>query len=141
MTVVDSWPGRRLQWVAAGVVLATTLVALALSPRLPVRVAIHLSATGTPGNEVPRALAVALVPASLLGTWALLSAAAQLDPPDDPRTIDAITCSTLVLLSVVHLLLLARALDHRAPMAVLFLAVAVWSSFVVGYTLSREGLD
>lgn len=141
MTVVDSWPGRPLQWVAAGVVLAATLTAVALTPRLPATVAIHRSAAGAPGNEVPRALAVALVPASLLGTWALVWVAARLDPPEDSRTIDAITCSTLVLLSVVHLLVLARSLDYRASMPVLFLAVAVWSIFVVGYTLHREAHD
>jgi uncharacterized membrane protein len=141
VTALAEWPGRRLQWVAAGVVLATTALAVATYPRLPATVAVHFSATGTPGNEVPRWAAVALVPGSLLATWAVLLIAARIDPPDDSRTMDAITCSTLGLVGVVQLVVLARALDYRIPMGVVLVAVVVWSTFVVAYTIHREGLD
>ncbi len=133
--------GNRFTLVAALAVCCTTISAVLLTPTLPNQVAIHLSADGTPGNTVPRSVAVALIPVTMLGTWGVLRGVERLDPPDNPRTMDVIICSTMLLFSGIHIVILAVNLGYAVPMALVFLGIGFWASFVVGYTIIHEEGD
>jgi uncharacterized membrane protein len=129
----------RLEVVSVGLVVLTALLGVALWPSLPPRVAIHFSASGDPGNYVPRLVAIVAMPVIMVLTIAVLNGAARIDPPTSDYSIDVIICSTMCLLAIVHAFTLGRAVGYRIPIAVVLGTVAVWSLFVVGYSLVAEG--
>ncbi|WP_267643927.1 hypothetical protein [Haloarchaeobius amylolyticus] len=77
----------------------------------------------------------------MLGTWGVLRGVERLDPPDNPRTMDVIICSTMLLFSGIHIVILAVNLGYAVPMALVFLGIGFWASFVVGYTIIHEEGD
>jgi len=101
-------------------------------------VAIHFSATGTPGNYVSRTLAVFGMSVVMLVTMVVMKSAARIDPPNDPRAFDVVVCSTMVLFAGVRSFALGWNLGYRVPFGIVLAGVAVWTVFVVGYTLVHE---
>lgn len=130
----------RLDLASLGVVLLALVVGVVIWPRLPEQVAIHFSASGTPGNYVPRTVAVGAMPAVMVATGGFLKAVARIDAPASERAYDAIVCSTLLLFLIVHLFILGWALGYRLPFVVIPAVVVVWTVFVVGSALASEGL-
>lgn len=131
----------RLDAASVLVIGLTVAVGVSLWPRLPQRVPIHVSATGTPGTFVSRNVAVLAMPIVMAATGALLKAVAEIDPPKSPRAYDAVVCSTMLLFLVVHLYTLGSSLSYRIPFVVLPVATGVWTVFVVGSTLKHEGVS
>lgn len=117
----------------------TTAIGLLLWPRLPAQVAIHFSADGTPGNFVSRTAAVVGMPVVMVATGAVLKAAARFDPPENPPAFDGIVCSTMALLLFVQLYTLGTGLGYQIPIAVVIFTTALWTVFVVGYSIKTEG--
>lgn len=120
------------------VVVLTAVIGAVLWPRLPSQVPIHFSATGSPGNYVSRTIAVLTMPIVMAVTGLVLKVAARIDPPMSARAYDVVICSTLLLLLAVHLFTLGSSLGYPIPFAVLPVTTAVWTVFVVGYTLRHE---
>lgn len=81
------------------------------------------------------------MPTVMVATGAVLKGAARIDPPKNVHAHDAVVCSTMLLFLVVHLFTLGSSLGYRIPFAVLPVATAVWTLFVVGYTLKHEGVS
>jgi uncharacterized membrane protein len=131
----------RLDAASLLVIVLTGAVGAVLWPRLPPEVPIHFSATGTPGNYVSRTVAVLAMPIVMTVTGVVLKVVVRIDPPRSTRAHDAVVCSTMLLLLVVHLFTLGSGLGYHVPFAVLPVATAVWTVFVVGYTLKHEGLS
>lgn len=123
------------------VIVLTVAVGVVLWPRLPSQVPIHFSATGTPGNDVSRTVAVLVMPIVMVVFGAVLKGVAQIDPPKNARAHDAVICSTMMLFLVVHVFTLGSSLGYRIPFAALPVATAIWIVFVVGYTLKHEGVS
>jgi uncharacterized membrane protein len=121
------------------IVVLTASIGSVLRSRLPPTVAIHFSAAGTPGNYVPRAVAVFGMPLVMVLTLAVLRGAARIDPPEDPRAFDVVVRSTMLLLAVVQGFTLGWSLRYRIPFAVVPAVVVLWSVLVVGYSLRAEG--
>ena len=134
------WQLSRVDTGSLVLIALTTAVGVLLWPQLPPEVAIHVSADGTPGNFVSRTTAVVGMPVVMVVTGAVLKAAGQVDPPEHPETLDAIICSMMALFVVVQLFTLGTGLGYPIPMTVVLLATALWTVFVVGYSLRNEGL-
>ncbi|MBV0924332.1 DUF1648 domain-containing protein [Halomicroarcula limicola] len=132
---------RRTVSVSALLIALTALAGVVLYPRLPAKVAIHFSASGTPDNYVSKAVAVTLLPALMLATLCLIEVAMRADPPDDPRTGAVVTVATMALMAAVHGLVLAWNLSYPVPFDLVLLGVAVWTVAVCGYAVRREGLN
>jgi uncharacterized membrane protein len=131
----------RLDAASLLVIALTVVIGAALWPRLPPQIPIHFSATGTPGNYVSRLVAVLAMPIVMTGTVFVLKAVAWIDPPKSERAYGVIICSTLLLFLVVHLFTLGSSLGYPIPFAVLPVATAVWTVFVVGYTMRHEDVS
>lgn len=130
----------RFDIASIGIIALALVAGVVLWPRLPGQVAIHFSASGTPGNYVSRTVAVVAMPAVMVVTGGFLKVVMRIDPPTNKRAYDAIVCSTLLLLLVIHLFTLGWALGYRIPFVVVPAVVAVWTVFVVGSALASEGL-
>ena len=130
---------RRADRAALALVAVTAALGLALAPRLPAEVAVHFTAAGEPDNYVPRLVALALAPAVAVATLAVVRGAARLDPPNDPRSIDAVVLGTTGLLAAVHLLVLAWNLGYRVPMSLVAAGAVLWTLALAGYVVLREG--
>jgi uncharacterized membrane protein len=128
-------PADRL---AAVLVLATTLAGVAVLPSLPSRVAVHFSAGGTPDGFVAPLVAVFLLPAVMLGTVVVVRVAAAVDPPADPRSIDAVVVGTAALLGTVHLFVLAWNLGYAVPMSGVVVLAVCGALALGGYVVVRE---
>lgn len=129
---------RPADWLAAALALATVLVGVAVLPSLPERVAIHFSAGGTPNNYVSPVVAVLVLPLLMLGTVAVVRVAEAADPPNDPRSIDAVVVGVSALLGVVQVLVLAWNLGYAVPMSAV-VVLAVCAAFALaGFVGVRE---
>jgi uncharacterized membrane protein len=129
---------RRADVLSLLIVVGTALVGLAFLPRLPPEFAIHFSAGGTPDNYVPRLVGALSLPAIMLGVFGVLRLAERLDPPTDPRTMPVVTVSTMILMSLVHLLVLGWNLGYAVPMPVVAGGAVLWSLALAGYVVLRE---
>ena len=132
-------PRSRADGAALALVAAMAAIGLALVPRLPAEVAVHFTAGGTPDSYLPRLVAVALGPVAALATLAVVRGAARVDPPNDPRSIDAVVVGTTLLLAAVHLLVLGWNLGYRVPIPLVAAGAVLWTLALVGYVVVREG--
>ena len=137
--MLPSWSRRN--GLAAGIVVVTALVSLALWPRLPAEMAIHFSASGAPDNYVSRALGVALLPAVMGLTLLILRAAMRFDPPADPRAGRAAIVATMGFLGGLQLLVLGWNLGYPIPFDLVFVGSLLWAAAICGYAIRREGLS
>ncbi|WP_459193373.1 DUF1648 domain-containing protein [Halosimplex sp. J119] len=128
----------RADWLSIAVAVATLGAGLVLWGRLPAEMAIHFSASGTPDNFVPKAIAVAALPALMIALPLVLDGAARLDPPEDPQVIEVVKVATAGLLAAVQGLVLAWNLGHDVPFDLFMAGVAVWAVALVGYSVARE---
>lgn len=128
----------RADWLSLAVAVATLGAGLALWDQLPAEMAIHFSASGTPDNFVPKAVAVTSLPALMVALSLFLDWAARLDPPEDPRTMEVVTVATVALLAAVQGFVLAWNLGYDVPFGLFLAGVALWAITVVGYSVARE---
>lgn len=132
---------NRTDWLAVGIVALTALAGVALWPQLPAEVAIHFSASGTPGNYVPKAVGVFLLPAVMAVTLLVMRAAMRFDPPDDPRVGRVGTMATMSLIGGLHVLVLGWNLGYPVPFDLVFVGSLLWGAVLCGYAIRREGLS
>lgn len=68
------------KWLPAALILATVLFSIAVYGRLPDPMVIHWNAAGEPDGYGSRAVGTFLLPAVILGLWALLLVLPGIDP-------------------------------------------------------------
>ncbi|WP_157972591.1 DUF1648 domain-containing protein [Saliphagus sp. LR7] len=129
---------RRADRIGLGIIGGVTVVGLVLVPRLPAEVAIHFTAGGTPDNYVPRLVAVFSVPGIALATILLIRGAARLDPPTDPRSIDAVIIGMASMLSAIYLLVLAWNLGYTVSMSLVAAGTVLCTIVLASYVVLRE---
>jgi FtsH-binding integral membrane protein len=129
---------RSADRLALGVVAGVTAVGVVLGPELPATVAVHCAAGGTPDGYAPRGWAVAAGPAVALATLLVLRGAARVDPPADPRSVDALVVGTTATLGAVYLLVLGWNLGYPVPMALVVPGAVVVTLALAGYVVVRE---
>ena len=122
------------------VIAVTVVIGTLLWPRLPTQVPIHFSASGTPGNYVPRTVAVLAMPIVMTATAIVLKGVARIDPPEDTRKYDTIICSTMCLFFVGHLFTLGSSIGYSLPFGILPVTTTIWTVFVVYLAVKLEGV-
>ncbi|EMA41995.1 DUF1648 domain-containing protein [Halococcus hamelinensis] len=131
---------NRVDLVGTAIATLTLLGSLTLWSQLPSQVAIHFSASGDPNTVVPKAIAVALIPAVMLGSLAILRVAAHYDPPDDERVFVVTAIGTmLLLLAAVQFLVLGWNLGYAISMDAVLVGAVLWVVALVGYSYHRTG--
>ena len=128
-------------WASLALIGATLAAGLALRPELPAEVAIHFSAAGEPDNYFGRDLAVLSMPALMLATLLFMQAAGRYDPPEDPQVLRVVSLATMLLLAAVQAFIFAWNLGYEPSFDLFLAGVAVWMIAVVGYAVSKEGVD
>lgn len=122
------------------VITVTVVIGTLLWSQLPMQVPIHFSASGTPGNYVPRTVAVFAMPIVMTATAIVLKGVARIDPPESMRTYDAIVCSTMCLFFIVHLFTLGSSVGYSLPFGILPVTTTIWTVFVVYLAVKLEGV-
>jgi uncharacterized membrane protein len=118
------------------------LLAAAAYPRLPESVAVHWDLHGNPNGWMPRAAGAFFGPVFMLVLWQFMRLAPRLDPrlegaPPPNRAYESIVATTLLLLFVVHVAVLAVALGYRVPIGRLAPALVGALFVVIGVALPR----
>ncbi|MFB6146390.1 MAG: DUF1648 domain-containing protein [Halobacteriaceae archaeon] len=120
---------------AAGVAL---LAGVAVWPRLPEQMVIHVSVTGSPDGSIARPLGIAVLPVCLVVTLGINRWATRVDPPADDGTASAVSLATTGLFVGLQAVVLAWNLDYQLPAGLLLPAVLSWGAVLVAYVLARE---
>jgi uncharacterized membrane protein len=129
---------NRAEIASACIIGLTALAGVAVWPRLPAEVAIHFSASGTPDNYVSKPVGVALLPALMVATLAVLKGAFRYDPPDAPQVATTITVATMAFMGAIHGLVLAWNLGYAVPFDLVLVGSLVWAVLVVAYAANGE---
>lgn len=126
--------------VAVGIaaVVAAVIAGIAALPWLPAEMAIHFSATGTPGTYVPSMVGIAVVPVTMVVALPVLNAAFRVDPPERERTAVTVTAAVFALLLALHLLVLGWNLGYGVPFEFVFAGALLWGAVVTAYALAVE---
>lgn len=115
------------------------IASIATYPALPDQVAIHFSATGTPDNYVPPAIAAILLPGIMAITYLFLRYIPTIDPSTNHSVVNVTNAATMTLLAGIHIVVLAWNLGYPIPMDAVLPVVIVWAVLVVGYALWKDG--
>lgn len=130
--------GTRADRIALALVLVVTAVGIVALPRLSATVAVHFAPGGTPGTYVPRREGVFSLPVVMVVLILVVRGAARLDPPTDPRSVDAIVLGTTGLLGVVYLFVLGWNMGYPLAPTLLAPLVCLSTLVIVGYVVVRE---
>jgi uncharacterized membrane protein len=128
----------RLSRYGAVAFVVSVAAAVVAWPRLPAEMAIHFSAAGTPDGYVPKAVGVALLPAIMLGTLAVLRWSYRVDTPENRRVVTVVTIATLGLLLALHGLVIAWNLGYSVPFDLVLVGCFAWAGALVAYALAEE---
>ncbi len=134
MVLRSRWPDR----LAAGLLVGAALAGVALWPRLPAEMAVHVDAGGEPDEFVARPLAVALGPAVGLAGVAVARLAGRADPTADPAVVGAAVLFVGGVVAYVQGLVLAYNLGYAVPMTLALTPVFVAAGAVALYALRRD---
>ncbi|MDT3433632.1 DUF1648 domain-containing protein [Haloarcula sp. 1CSR25-25] len=131
--------GRNRATIASGAsIVLAALAGVAVWSRLPIDVAIHFSASGTPDTYVSKPVGVVLMPALMLATLTVLKAAFRYDPPEVPQVAATITVATMGFMGAIHGLVLAWNLGYPVPFDLGLIGSLVWAVLIVGYAVKME---
>lgn len=130
--------------LTGGIVLvAVAALASVLSrPDLSAEVAIHFDAAGQPDGYAARDVALAFLPATMLGVLVLFELLPRIDPLREnieafERVYDVLVLSTLASLAGVHGLVLAFNLGYGVPLGVAVALGIAGLYVVIGFVLDR----
>jgi uncharacterized membrane protein len=117
------------------IVAAATIASLAVFPRLPATIPTHWGADGEINGTSPRLWGVVVMPVILLFIALMMRAIPAIDPrrenyPKFAGAFDAIFISTMLLLLVIHVAMLAAGLGYPVAMGRIT-PIAVGALFIV----------
>lgn len=129
--------------LAGVVVVASAVVGVLAAPSLPAEMATHWNAAGQPDDTLPKAAALAALPAVSVGLLGLFAILPRIDPQgqnvESFRAVyDWFVVLLVGLLSLVHVGIVAYNLGYRFPFVSLVLVAAAGLLYYAGVVVDRS---
>ena len=124
--------------LSGGVIALTSAAGLAVWSQLPTEIVTQFSVSGTPTTTVSKPVGVFRFPAIMALTVVVFRGVFRVDPPATTRTESVIELSTVCVLSVLHLSVLAWNLGYPISIDLITVGSILWAVALVVYLYRQE---